>query len=273
MTVNYAEKYSTQIDERFKKVSITGPAINNDYDFVGVKTVKVYSIPVAGMNDYTRTGDNRYGTPAELQDSLQEMTITKDRAFTFTIDKGNNAEQMMVKAAGQALQRQIDEVVIPEIDKYRLEKIATGAKNSATAAVTKTNAYSTFLDGVEKLTDELAPANNRVAYVASSYYKLLKQDNSFIQASDLAQDTLIKGQLGMVDGIPIIVVPASWMPENVAFIITNPIACCAPIKLADYKIHDNPPGINGWLVEGRVIYDAFVLDNKKGAIYVHKTAE
>lgn len=47
----------------------------------------------------------------------------------------------------------------------------------------------------------------------------------------------------------------------------------APIKLADYKIHDNPPGINGWLVEGRVIYDAFVLNNKKGAIYVHKTSE
>ena len=62
------------------------------------------------------------------------------------------------------------------------------------------------------------------------------------------------------------------MPAKTAFIITNPIACCAPVKLADYKIHDNPPGINGWLVEGRVRYDAFVLENKKGAIYVHKTA-
>ena len=76
----------------------------------------------------------------------------------------------------------------------------------------------------------------------------------------------------MVDGIPIITAPTSWLPKNTAFIITNPVACVAPIKLADYKIHDNPPGINGWLVEGRVIYDAFVLNNKKGAIYVHKTA-
>jgi hypothetical protein len=43
--------------------------------------------------------------------------------------------------------------------------------------------------------------------------------------------------------------------------------------LSEYKIHDNPPGINGWLVEGRVYYDAFVLENKKSAIYVFKTAE
>ena len=51
MALNYAEKYSAQIDERFKQGSITAPAINNNYDFVGVKTVKVYSIPTADMND------------------------------------------------------------------------------------------------------------------------------------------------------------------------------------------------------------------------------
>ena len=76
----------------------------------------------------------------------------------------------------------------------------------------------------------------------------------------------------MVDGVPVIVVPTAYLPENTAFVLTNPIACCSPIKLADYKIHDNPPGINGWLVEGRLYYDAFVLNNKKGAIYTHKIA-
>ena len=41
----------------------------------------------------------------------------------------------------------------------------------------------------------------------------------------------------------------------------------APEKLASYNTHVNPPGINGQLVEGRIVYDAFVLDNKKMAIY------
>ena len=65
----------------------------------------------------------------------------------------------------------------------------------------------------------------------------------------------------------------SYFPENVEFIITNQAATTSPVKLSEYKIHDNPPGINGWLVEGRVYYDAFVLENKKSAIYVFKTAE
>lgn len=144
MAINYAEKYSAKIDERFKKGAITAPAINNDYDFTGVQTVKVCSIPTVAMGNYTRTGANRYGTPEELDDTVQELKLTKDRAFTFTIDRGNYEDQMMIKEAGKALQRQIDEVVIPEIDIYRLAQIAAGAKGSATAAVTKTNAYSIF---------------------------------------------------------------------------------------------------------------------------------
>jgi hypothetical protein len=83
---------------------------------------------------------------------------------------------------------------------------------------------------------------------------------------------LIKGQVGEVDGVKIVMVPSIYLPANTEFIVTNPIATVAPKKLEDYKTHDNPPGINGWLVEGRMIYDAFVLKNKVNAIYVHKNA-
>ncbi len=44
------------------------------------------------------------------------------------------------------------------------------------------------------------------------------------------------------------------------------------MKLADYKIHADPPGLSGSLVEGRTNYDAFVLDNKVNALYLHSTA-
>ena len=272
MAINYAEKYSAKIDERFKSMALSTAAVNNEYDFVGVKTVKVYSIETVALGDYTREGSARYGTPAELQDSVQEMTMSQDRSFTFTIDNGNDADQMGVKNAGKALQRQIDERVVPEIDKYRFSVMAAKAKNSATKAITADNAYEAFLDGNAKLDDELAPAVGRVAYVTPAFYKLLKLDGSFIKASDMAQAMLIKGQVGEVDGVAIVKVPTSYLPANVAFLITNQIATVAPVKLADYKVHDNPPGINGYLVEGRVYYDAFVLDNKAGAIYKHLTA-
>lgn len=126
-----------------------------------------------------------------------------------------------------------------------------------------------MLDGQVALTDAKAPLGGRIAYVTPAFYKAIKLDSTFVKASDIAQDMLVKGQVGMVDGVAIIVVPSSYMPTNTDFIITHPVACCAPIKLAEYKIHDNPPGINGALVEGRIYYDAFILANKAVAIYKH----
>lgn len=273
MAVNLALKYSNQIDEKFNLASVTTAAVNNDYDFSGGKIVRVYSIPTAEMNDYERTGMSRYGTPTELGDTLQELTMKKDRSFTFTIDKGNYDDQMQLKAAGEALNRQINEVIIPEVDIYRIAAMASGAGTTSSAvAITKANAYDAFLDGVNALTEAKAPLGGRIAYISPAFFKAIRLDEAFMKATEIAQGQLVYGQIGSIEGIRLIQVPTAYLPSDTAFIITHPIACCSPIKLSEYKIHDNPPGVNGWLAEGRVYYDAFVLENKKGAIYVHKTA-
>lgn len=271
MAVNYASKYAQKIDEKFARESMTSPAVNNDYDFVGVKTVNVYSIPAADMNDYSVSGMSRYGTPKELESNVQELTMSRDRSFTFTIDRGTYNDTQMSNAAGAALQRQIREVVVPEIDKYRFEKICLGAGKTVTGTLTTANAYDTFLTGASELIDANVPIAGCTAFVSTKFYRYIKEDASFIRNGDMAQDMLIKGQVGTVDGIPVIVVPSSYLPEGVELIITNKSAVTSPVKLSEYKIHDNPPGINGWLIEGRVYYDAFVLGQKKNAIYVFKT--
>ena len=270
MAVDYAAKYSQKVDERFSQVSKTAVAVNQDYDFVGTKTVHVYSVGVAAMNDYGRSGNARYGTANELDQTTDEMTMKRDRSFTFTIDKGNFEDAQMVAQAGAALNRQITEVVTPEIDKYRLASLAANAGIVSTpAAITKNNAYTAILDASEALGNALAPEAGRVCYCSTAFYKMIKQDEAFIKKGDLSQELAINGAVGAVDGIPLIVMPASYMPTKTDFIITNKIACCAPIKLAEYRIHQDPPGINGWLVEGRVYYDAFVLKNKANAVYRH----
>lgn len=270
MGVNYAEKYASQVDERFTTESLSEGAINNDYDFVGVETVKVYSVPVVAMNDYNTTGTNRYGTPSELENSVQEMTLTQDRSFTFTIDRKSRDDTQMAMEAGKALRRQIDEVVIPEIDTYRFGKICAGAAGVIEKEVTKENAYESFLDVQEVLDEFEAPAAGRICYCASSFYKKIKLDESFTKKGDMATQIAIKGVVGDVDGVPVVKVPKKRLPNGVEFFITNPAATTAPKKLEDYVIHDNPPGISGWLVEGRVRYDAFVSDSKAKAIGVCK---
>jgi N4-gp56 family major capsid protein len=173
------------------------------------------------------------------------------------------------------LARQIDEVITPEIDVYRLAAMSAAgiaAGNTATAAITSSNAYSKFLDAGAALDEDKVPAAGRIAFVTPAFYNFIKLDPTFTKATEIAQNMLIKGQVGEIDGVKIVKVPSTYLPANTAFLITHQIATVAPKKLQDYKTHDNPPGINGWLVEGRLRYDAFVLNNKANAIYVHKIA-
>lgn len=134
-TVNYASKYAEKVDERFNIGSVTGGIVNNEYDFIGVSTVKVYSIPTVGMNDYQTTGSSRYGTPEELGNNEQEMTLLKDRSFTFTIDRKSYDDTKMTMEAGKALRRQIDEVVIPKLTDTESERLSQMQKRKTSFAV------------------------------------------------------------------------------------------------------------------------------------------
>lgn len=224
------------------------------------------------MGDYKTEGANRYGTPTELGNEAQEMTLKKDRAFTFTIDKKSEDDTMGTMAAAAALRRQIDEVIIPEIDAYRIAKLVAGADVSHVVkdvAVTKANAYEKFLAVQEILDNAKVPTGGRVCIVTPGYYNMLKLDEAFTKKGDMATQLAITGLVGEVDGVLIIKAPASYFPEKTNFVITNPVVMPSPIKLAEYKIHDDAPGISGSLVEGRVRYDAFVLNQKKDAIGVY----
>ena len=270
MAINYAEKYSSKVDERIVNGSLTNDIINNDYDFIGVETVKVYSVPTVALNDYQASGTSRYGTPSELENTVQELTMRKDRAFTFTIDRKSRDDTQMTMEAGKALQREIDEVIVPELDTYRLAQIAENCGSAIEKTVTSENAYEAFLSVQELLDDAEAPTEGRVVKCSNAFYKKIKLDDSFTKKGDMATQISIQGLVGEIDGVPVVKVPKSRLPEGVEFIITNRRACTAPIKLSDYIIHEDPPGISGWLVEGRIRYDAFVLNNKKKLIGVCK---
>ena len=270
--VNLASKYSKAVDERFHKESQAMMALNSNHEFTGVQSVKVYSIPVVAMGDYSRDGTNRYGTPADLGRNVQEMIVQRDRAFTFVIDKGDKVQSMNVSEAGKALSRQLREVCVPEFDTYVFKTLANAAikhGSYSTTEITKENAYSEFLNAMEWMGNHNVPDKGRVCFCSYKFANFLKQDPAFIKTGDKSQDMVQKGVIGDVDGCTIVKVPSSRLPAGAAFLITHKMAATAPKQLTDYKIHENPPGINGWLVEGRLLYDCFVLNEKVDAIYYH----
>jgi hypothetical protein len=275
MAQNLASKFSPKVDEVFRLSSLTNDAVNQDYDWDGVNTVNVYGVSTVTPGNYTRSGINRYGSANELDTTKTAYTISRDRAFTFTIDRRNRDESMGVTEAGKALRRQLEVQVLPEIDVYRLAAWSTANTTNSTwvntGATTSSNAYSDFLAVQQQLSDNSVPITGRRAFMTYSYYNLLKQSN-FILASNTGQETRGSGLLGNIDGVEVTAVPSSYMPANVNLLLVHPVATTSPIALTDYIVHENAPGVNGFLVEGRFVYDSFILTNKVKAIAGHKTA-
>lgn len=269
VTINLASKYSNLIDERFFQVSLTEGRFDNTVDFTGVNTVRVYSIETAPMTDYKRSGMSRFGTPEELGDTVQTMVLSQDRAFTFTIDAANDMDTMYTRNAGVALSRQLNERVIPEVDKYRLGVLIEDAGHKGTGEITRENAYESFLTGVFAIKDSLAPVNESFAFVSPKFQNMIRLDQSFTRAGDLSQTMLINGEFGRVEGIPLISAPTSYLGDA-AFLIVNRTSWVSPRKIDYFRILTEVPGLHGSLAEGRMYYDAFTFENKRKAIYVHK---
>ncbi|MDE6020167.1 MAG: hypothetical protein K2H01_04095, partial [Ruminococcus sp.] len=270
VNINYAEKYSATIDERFKLSSITDNAVNKEYNFDGVNTINIYSVETAELNDYKRNKtENRYGTPKELGNAVQRLTLTQDKGFAFTIDAGNYNDTVMASSAANALKRQIDEVITPTVDKYRISKMVKGA--GAVLTPTTPSAYERFLDASVVLTENLVPADGRIAFVSPSYYRDLKLDPTFTGKADKANEIAVNGAITKVDNTAFIVTPSSYFPsQDIDFILVHPCATLGPVKLAEYKIHDKPQGISGWLCEGNVIKLRKARGNNRNKIKIMK---
>lgn len=272
MAVNLVTKFQPYVDEMFTTESKKSLLTNNDFNWTGAHTVKVHKVNTVPMNDYDRNGagenPSRYGALGDVGNTLEEFTLEKDRSFTFVIDKLDKDETDGVLSGASALARQQREVIIPEIDTYVYGKMAAGAGTKATdTTLTAENIYEEIIEGNGALDDAEVPDTGRVLVVTPDTHLLMKKCKDIIMETDISAEMRLQGVIANLDGLTVIKVPKKRLPENFGFMIAHPVATVAPTKLEEYKTHQDPPGISGELVEGRIVYDAFVLDNKKMAIY------
>ena len=216
MAINLAEKYSSLVDEKFTSVSKASLVTNRDYNFVGAHTIQIYSVGTAPMNDYGRNtaGTSRYGTVNDLSTTLQEVTMEKDRSFTFAVDKMDEDETLGALNAGSALARQLREVITPEVDTYTYAKISASAgKTVNEQTITATNAYQSLIAGSEFLDESEVPAEGRVAVVTPKFMTFLKSDPQAVLETEVGQDMRVKGVIANMDGLTIQKVPSKYLPK------------------------------------------------------------
>lgn len=280
MAQNYASKYEKQIDEVFRLKSLTDGIINKGIrlDYQGVNAVSIYGVATVSEVNYVRSGSNRFGSLAELDTTKQTFTLSQDKAFTYTIDRGNYEDSMMVTEAGSTLKRQIEVVCVPNTDIYRfsiLQAYAVANSQTGTTSGTTTTASTAFtkiLDLQAKMDENLVPADGRVLFVTPAVLNFLKLDANFTKASDITTKNLISGQVGEVDGVKVVKVPSTYLPSKTEYLLVHEEVLIAPHKFDTYRILKEVQGVDGWVVEGRRYYDAFVPTNRGKAVYTSLSA-
>lgn len=274
-TIHFGEKYKQALMKGFDEKSETDSMFSHDMDveFSGVRTVHVTSLKTEKMQDYDRsktvgTG-SRYGQTKEVGDEVQTFTMTQDKSLSLSIDKGNNAEQFNMKKAGAVMKAHRDEQIVPEVDKYRLQKWARdgGIHKELDAAPSKSTIVSQIIELHNEQLDAGVP-DQIILTIARKYLPMLKLSTEWVGLDSLGGKTLPKGSLGEFDGMAVKPMANKKMPGNVPFMLTYKGSIIAPCKINDFKGHVDPPGLSGDLLEFRMMYDAFVIGKKANGVAV-----
>ena len=287
-TINLATKYSPRVVDKFYLDSVILGKTSKEYDWDGVQSVKVWTINTYDPTDYNKpvndsaspglisagTAHARYGNTYEVADTIQTMTLTQDKAVSLSVDKGNNTEQMLIKNAGKVMNLEMREKFIPMFDKYCLS-VWGNPSNCGTvtedSSLSKSNIVDAISAHVTALRNKFATVDDAYCYIGETDFAKLLLANEFINYNNpaFAKEHLEKGVMGKVRGLQIVPVPDSYFVDtNINFVTVKRSAVLAPTKIKDMKVHSDPVGISGALLEIRWLYDAFVLDTKKDGLAV-----
>lgn len=278
MAQNYASATLDVIDERLHLATKTADVVNKGgvrLDFNGKNSVTIYTVNVVSENNYVRSGSNRFGTLNELGTGTQTFTLSQDKSFTFSVDRGNLEDSQMVQEANKAVKRQIAEVSVPNTDIYTLAQahaLALAQSQGATAAVTASNAYVKFLAQNDAMTEAKVPETGRYCFLSPATYSLLKQDTQFVRSCDTSYADLKKGIIGNVDGVTLVKVPSTYLPTNMVFQFIWDQTLIRPMKFNSTRVLKDVQGIDGAVAEGRRYYDVFGPANKVVGLRYHLSA-
>ena len=265
---NLAIKYSSKLDQLFEHDSYTDNWINKKYDFDGVATVKVYTVTSVAPSNYSRTSTgDRFGGNTELQDTIATYTIENDKSFKIAIDRGNYEQGMRAKKAGEVMRIEMNEQIIPMIDKDRLATAAAGATAVSQAVAMTSDAYADVLKANEYLDECKAPLEGRVLFISPAEYNAVKEKiTTQILASGYNDKLVGKGFVGELDGVPVVKVPTSYFPAGVKAIVLHRDALLGVRQVTETRIITDSEFVSGSILLGRFIFGSFILKGKKNGV-------
>lgn len=294
--IDYASIFQTVLDQQMVQESVTGWMDANAglLKYEGGKEVKIPKMTMTGLGDYSRSGGYPEGS-VNLEYETREMT--QDRGAQFLLDKMDVDETNFVANATTVMSEFQRLHVIPEVDAYRISKIATYAiSNTATAA---TNVEYGYTPAAATIISKLANAveiagEDAVILATPATIAALETEigTNHIESATFSQAGFDQ-RVPSFNGRPILKVDPARMVSaittanlvngagggwskassglDINFIAIPRTVPMGVDKLDEPKIFD--PSVvqeySGWLIDYRRYHDLWVLDNKIGSIAVN----
>lgn len=274
------------MDENIKNIKYNGGA-----------EVKIPDVDTSGLADYDReTGYVKGGVNV----SYETLKLTQDRGRKFYIDPMEVDESNFVATVGSVLSKFQKDYVNPEIDAYRISKLATAAMgiNGDTNAKYDYTVNGDIIKEIKKGIKIIRENGaNGELFIMSSYDTLEAVEE--VSLGKLQSVTFNQGgidtRVPSIDGCPIISMPSNRLytslklndgttegqekggytkgeqSKNINFLIVEKSVPKAVTKQDIIRIFD--PSIvqelNSWQLDYRRFHDLWVLKRDLGKIYVN----
>ena len=265
MAINLVTKYSSKIEEGFALDSLVFGKGTAKYDWDGTDTVKSLSPTTVAPTDYdkTKTDGSRFGTPTEMEDVENTYTVTQD-----------NTAQLMIKASGRMMNKQVKEQITPMLDKYALAQYVgtTGVQAKVDGALTADNIFAAIVAARSAMVNGKVPTTGLMGWIRATDYGTLLQTGKIQYLQEIGSKAFSKGYVGTVGGINFIEVPDEYFATNINFLVAHPSVLMPVKKITTLRILTDDPLLDGASLQGRYKYDAFVLKQKVKGVYVSKNA-
>ena len=301
-SIDLIKKYGAeQLDEVFVRESVTGILENKSgieirQSFVNAQTVYIPDITLSGLGQYDRADGFPLGS-AVL--NWEPYTLSQDRGIEIPIDNMDDEESAGVLASNLLLLNE-KKSVIPEVDAYRLSKLAGKAKTVVVGALTDNNILSLFAAADKALEDEEVGLEDVVYFVSTELNQKLKTSTELSRLISNAEMKIgdITLTVKTFDSRPIVVVPPTRFKTLYNFYTgrgvggaeaqfgfasaTNsaainlmavhynaalPIKKHAPVRVFTPEQNQDK---DGWKFQTRIYHDIFVPKNKTAGIYLHR---
>lgn len=300
-TLETAALFQQQLDKIAVQDAVTGwmDANAGQVIYNGGAEVKIPKMSLQGLGDYDRNDGYAQGG-VTLEYETRKMT--QDRGRKFQIDAMDVDENNFVTTAATVMAEFQRVYVIPEIDAYRISKIATETitANKAgmieygyTPGAASTSALRKLKEGIRAVRDLYN--GPLVCHATSAFIMELELELAGrITAENFMKDG-VQTQVPAVDGVPIIVTPSNRMytaiemqdgktggqeaggykkgstAKDLNFLLcprTTPIAVTKQDIMRIFDPTTNQKA-NAWQMDYRRFHDVWVLDNKVDSVFLN----